>query len=58
MLLLIVRHGYLNNHDIIHCWETRKFRFIEISGLRNQYLQHCIKAFYHDIDEIKKATFI
>ena len=33
--------GYLNNQGIIDCWKTYKFRFIPISGIRNQCLQYC-----------------
>ena len=48
--------GNLENKDIIYCWETYKFRSIKISGNRNQYLQYCLNAFYHDVDDLKKRN--
>ena len=37
--------GDLNNQGIIDRWETDEFGFIEISGFRNQCLQHSMNAF-------------
>ena len=48
--------GNLQNKGIIYCWETYKLRSIEISGNRNQSLQYCLNAFYHDVDDLKKVT--
>ena len=50
--------GNLENKDIIYCWETYKFRSIKISGNRNQCLQYCLNAFYHDVDDFKKVTIL
>ena len=47
-----------NNVGIIDRWDRCKFRIVEISGSRNQCLQYCLNAFYHDIDYIKKATIL
>ena len=44
----------LENKGIILCWETYKFRYINISDNRNQCLQYCLNAFYHDVDDLKK----
>ena len=43
--------GNLENKGIIYCWEAYKFRSIKISGNRNQRLQYCLNAFYHDVDD-------
>ena len=48
----------LNNVGVIDRWDRRKFRIVEISGSRNQCLQFCLNAFYHDIDYIKQATIL
>ena len=50
--------GNKENKGVIDCWETYKFRFIKISGSRNQCLQYCLNAFYHDVNELKKATIL
>ena len=50
--------GDLNNKCIIDRCKSYKFRFIPISGNINQCVQYCLNAFYHDIDEIKKATIL
>ena len=46
--------GNLENKGIIYCWEAYKFCSIKISGNRNQWLQYCLNAFYHDVDDLKK----
>ena len=43
---------------IILYWETYKFRNIKISSNRNQCLQYYLNAFYHDVDDFKKATIL
>ena len=48
----------LNNVGVIDRWDRRKFRIVEISSSRNQCLQFCLNAFYHDIDYIKQATIL
>ena len=50
--------GNVENKGIILCWETYKFRAIKISGNRNQCLQYCLNTFYHDVDDLKKATIL
>ena len=50
--------GNVRNKGIVFQWETYKFRSIEICGKRNQYLQFCLHAFYHDVDYLKKATIL
>ena len=50
--------GNKENKGVIDCWETHKFRSIKISGTRNQCLQYCLNAFYHDVDDLKKATIL
>ena len=50
--------GNVENKGIILCWETYKFRAIKISGNENQCLQYCLNAFYHDVDDLKKATIL
>ena len=47
-----------NNFSIIDRWDRCKFRIVEMSGSRNQCLQYCLNAFYHDIDYIKKVTIV
>ena len=50
--------GNLQNKGIIYCWETYKFRSIKIPCNINQCLQYCLNAFYHDVDDLKKATIL
>ena len=50
--------GNKENKGVIDCWETRKFRPVKRSGSRNQYLQYYLNAFYHDVNELKKATIL
>ena len=50
--------GNVENKGIIFCWETYKFHAIKISGNRNQYLQYFLNDFYHDVDDLKKATIL
>ena len=50
--------GNKENKGVIYCWETYKFRSVKISGSRNQCLQYCLNAFYHDVDDLKKATIL
>ena len=50
--------GNLESKGIIYCWETYKFRSIEIFGNRKQCLQYCLNAFYHDVDYLKEATIL
>ena len=45
----------VENKGIILCWETYKFHAIKLSGNRNQCLQYCLNAFYHDVDDLKKS---
>ena len=52
------QEGNKENKGVIHCWETHKFRSVKISGNRNQCLQYCLNAFYHDVNELKKATIL
>ena len=49
--------GNEENKGIILCWEMYTFRSITISGSRNQCLQYCLNAFYHDVDHLKKQPF-
>ena len=51
------QEGNKENKGVIHCWETHKFRSVKISGNRNQCLQYCLNAFYHDVNELKKQPF-
>ena len=55
--IIIRQAGNLENKGMIYCWETYKFRSIEISGNRNQCLQYCLNTFYHDVDHLKKPPF-
>ena len=48
----------LTNQGINDRWKTYNFRFILISGNKNQCLQYCLNALYHDIDGIIKATIL
>ena len=48
----------LNNVGVIDRWDRRKFRIVEISSSRNQCLQFCLNAFYHDINYMKQATIL
>ena len=48
----------LNNVGVIDRWGRRKIRIVGISSSRNQFLQFCLNAFYHDIDYIKQATIL
>ena len=50
--------GNVDNKGIISCWETYKLRTIKISGNINQCLQYSLNAFYHDVDDLKKATIL
>ena len=50
--------GTLQNKGIIYCWETYKFRSNKISWVRHQGLQYVLNAFYHDVDDFKKATIL
>ena len=50
--------GNVENEGLIYCWETYKFRSIKISGHRNQCLQYCLNAFYHDVDDLRRATIL
>ena len=50
--------GNVEHKGIILCLETYKFLAIKISGNRNQCLQYCLNAFYHDVDDFKKATIL
>ena len=52
------QNGNVANKGIILCWETYKFRSIKIYGSRNQCLQYCLNALYHDVDDLKKATIL
>ena len=48
----------LTNQGINDRWKTYKLRFILISGNKNQCLQYCLNALYHDIDGIINATIL
>ena len=48
----------LKNQGIVDHWNSRKFRVVDISSNRKQCLQYSLNAFYHDINEIKKATIL
>ena len=50
--------GNVENKGIILCWETYTFRSIKISSSRNQCLQYYLIDFYHDVDDLKKATIL
>ena len=50
--------GNLENKGIIYCWEIYKFRSIKIIGNRNRCLQYCLNAFYHDVDDLRRATIL
>ena len=48
----------LKNVGVIDRWHRYNFRFVTISGYRNQYIQYFLNAFYHDIDSIKKVSIL
>ena len=48
----------LENKGIVYCWEAYKLCSIKISGNRNQWLQYCLNAFYHDVDDFIKKRFL
>ena len=50
--------GIPNKADIIDRLYRCKFRIVKVSGYQNQYLQFCLNTFYHDVDNIKKATIL
>ena len=50
--------GNEQNKGVVFRWETHKFRSVEISGRRSQCLQFCLNAFYHDVNDLKKATIL
>ena len=63
--MISIKHETINrqvanfqNKGIIYCWETYKFRSIKIPCNINQCLQYCLNAFYHDVDDLKKATIL
>ena len=49
--------GNVQNKGVVFRWETHKFRSVDISGRRNQCLQFCLNAFYHDVNDLKKQQF-
>ena len=57
-LTINIQSGVPNNVGIIDHWHRCKFRVVRVSEHGNQCLQYCLNAFYHDIDNIKKATIL